>query len=104
MSHRTLVLFYNDQAHMWSKDPELGQKIIRAMHDCDDLEGQGGRVIECAHADTQTVMLLDSYNGTPVAHGMWSRNETNEQRDLKLLREWADKMGYSLRKKSRPAG
>ena len=100
MGHRTVVVLYNDHAHQWSKDPELGRKIMLAMHDRDVIEGHIGRVIECTHADDQTLMLLDSYNGTPVAHGMWSRLEDGDKVKEKMLRDMADRLGFRVVRKT----
>lgn len=107
MGFRTTVILYNDRCHEWAADPQLGQKISRAMNyansaDTDDLRNadlQYGRVVECAHADTQTLAVLDSYNLTPIARSHWGPNETAEQRDLRLLKEAADRLGYRLVKK-----
>lgn len=99
MGYRTTVILFNDQADEWQNDPELGKKIMRAAMDREMLEGRVGRVIECDHADVQRVFVIDSYNGDSVATSLWSRTETTEQRDVKLLREWADRLGYTIRKK-----
>lgn len=103
MGFRTLVLLHNDLAHEWGHDPELGQKIQRAMnyvHDADKGRIDNyGSVVECTHADNQTLFQVDSYHATPVAHSFWSRGETDEQVKLKLLRDMADRLGYRLVKK-----
>ena len=65
MGYRTVVVFNNDQASTWENDPELGKKIARDMHRYGDgrtpLEQIGGRVLECTHADTQTLAILDGF-------------------------------------------
>jgi hypothetical protein len=104
MGFRTVVILNNDLAHEWSHDPELGNKIVRDMNYVNDKDrfselSNYGRVIECTHADTQTLMLIDSLQGTPVAHGFWSRTEDADAIKLKMLRDMADRLGYRISKK-----
>lgn len=108
MGNRTVVIFYNDQASEWSKDEKLGQKIaiglnyalgLRPPDDNTPANLQYGRIVQCAHADTQSLVVLDSYNMRPLVHSFWSRTESHEETDLRLLREAADRLGYVLHKK-----
>lgn len=106
MGFRTVVVLFNDLASDWENDPTLGKKISRAMnfatrhdpshHDRADLGY--GRVVECAHADTQTLAVLDGYNMFQIAHTNWQPDVTNEEIQLKLLKEAAEKLGYKLTK------
>lgn len=103
MGFRTVVVFNNDLTHTWEKDPELGRKIMMDMHrhpnvGISALEAIGGRVIECTHADTQTLVVMDGYSGDPVAYGHWHRGQTEEQKQLALLKDLADKLGYRVSK------
>lgn len=104
MGFRTLVLLHNDRTSEWEKDPELGRKIMIGMNHTHDKDHFGpanldyGRVVECTHADTQTLAVIDSYHFDALAHGHWHQGQTHEQRDLALLKQLAAKMGYSLRK------
>lgn len=105
MGWRTLVLFSNDRCSEWQHDPLLGQKIAYGMNSTHDksLDSMAnlsyGRVVQCAHADDQTLAVIDHYDFKPIGYGMWGRDETPEQRDLKLLRDAADRLGYTLTKK-----
>ena len=104
MGFRTVVLLANDLAHEWQNDPELGKKIARDMNYINDSNERGtlgsyGRVIECTHADSQTLMQIDSLHGTPVAHGHWHRGQKPEDATLALLRDMADRLGYRISKK-----
>lgn len=109
MGFRTTVLLYNDYMGDWSKNPHLGQMIARAANfavgGAGDKDGARlenfGAVVECAHADTQTIAVLDSYRFSPLAHSMWRQNESNADRDVRLLKEAADKLGYRLVAKSK---
>lgn len=104
MGFRTVVILNNDLCHEWRSDPKLGEKIA---YDMNNVDGQRftklenfGVVIECTHADTQTLMLLDSLQGTPVAHSMWSRVESAEEVKVKMLRDMAGLLGYRIVKKA----
>lgn len=102
MGYRTVVVLINDQAHEWMKDPELGKKISMAMNGRRGGEDLGyGRVVECCHADQQTLAVIDSYNFTGIAHGYWSGNETDVETQRKLLADAASKIGYKLIKDSK---
>ena len=73
MGFRTVVMLSNDMCHAWSTDAELGQKIQKAMnyawvtdsdpYSRDNRVGNYGRVVECVHADTQTLSILNHYDG-----------------------------------------
>lgn len=105
MGYRTIVVLYNDEAHTWENDPELGKKISRiaACRYPDGIKGQQhleyGKVVQHAHADCQTLVVFDSYNMIPLAEGNWNAAETNEDIQLKLLKDAASKLGYRLVKK-----
>jgi hypothetical protein len=90
----------NDRHSEWSKDAELGRKIGYAMNDRSGGNLGYGRVVQCVHADTQTLAVLDMYDGfTVLANGCWQHGQKDDEVALKLLKEAADKLGYSLRKK-----
>lgn len=107
MGFRTLVLLYNDQAGQWSNDAELGKKISHAMNFATGssanpearLDGYGA-VVQCAHADVQTLAVVDSYQFQPLSNSLWRQGEPFEDRNLRLLKEAADALGYRLVKKS----
>ena len=101
MGFRTVVVLSNDQAHEWKNDPELGKKIFYAAQPGGwSAALQYGKIIECVHADTQTLAVLDGYGGKPVAYTHWNREQTDEIRNLALLKELADKLGYRVVKKN----
>jgi hypothetical protein len=105
MGSRTVVLLYNDHCSEWQNDPDLGKKIAVGMNYTHDKEWGNpsdlhyGRVVECTHADTQTIALLDSYRMTPLVHSFWRRDETDADKHVRLLKELADKLGYRVVKK-----
>lgn len=104
MGFRTVVVLFNDQASDWMNDPELGKKISMASNGFghrNDGDIHYGRVVECCHADQITLGMFDSYNFKPMGYGMWSRDETDEETQLRMLKEAADKLGYRLTKKAK---
>ena len=107
MGYRTVVILFNDQASEWKKDPELGKKIAAGMNFAMGSDGEElhtpadlryGRVVECAHADQQTLAVIDSYSFKPIAHSNWYAKELPEDVEIKLLCAAARKHGYRLSK------
>ena len=107
MGFRTVVMLSNDMAHQWEKDPELGRKIGLAMNYANSPErrdmasvGGYGQVVECVHADQQTLAMLDGYTAFKYVDSQpWTRG-TDETGDvLRLLKSAANKLGYRLVKK-----
>jgi hypothetical protein len=100
MGHRTVVVLSNDQP--WDRDPDLGRKISEAASylSAGRRDGffLGGNVIEQVHADTNTLMVIDSLSGTAMARNQWHAGQTEQQRNFDLLKEMAERMGYGLRK------
>ncbi len=102
MGFRTIVLLHNDDQHNWSKDPDLGNLIATAAssprsQDEPQRVGPGyGTVIECTHADTQRLAVLDSYSMTTLATGHWATGNLEKMRDLALLKLAAQKLGYKM--------
>ena len=106
MGLRTVVVLNNDRSREWENDPELGKKIMRAgsmvsagYGDTARREFLYGEVVEQVHADVQTLIVADGYGGKHMVRTYWYRNQSNESRDLELLRKLAEKMGYNLHKK-----
>lgn len=109
MGYRTVVILENDRSNEWMYDPELGRKIHHAASfafsgasaDYDSNRRIGyGTVVECAHADVQSMIVLDGYNADPVSSSIWRPNDNLRAMKLRLLREAADKLGFRIVKKS----
>lgn len=108
MGFRTVVMLNNDQADRWGSDPQLGAKIRTAMNDVKNQYGlnhgyDGVKVVECVHADTVTLAILEYYQGFDELS--WNGNyggtdEIRKQRKIDLLKMAAEKFGYKLVKKS----
>ena len=105
MGYRTVVILNNDLSHKWSDDPKLGRQIDVAagkrFMSNDGGHFTYGNVIEVAHSDCQTLGIIDSHTFYPLAHTNWYQNQTGAQRNLQLLKDAADKMGYRLVRKSK---
>ena len=99
MGYRTVVVLANDDQHNWEQDPELGKKIAKAAANVQRLDSQSfayGSVVEVQHADCQRLVVLDSYNGTPIAEKPWYRNESRVEIEVALVRQAARQLGYRL--------
>lgn len=107
MGFRTVVILFNDQTSQWGNDPLLGKKIIEQSSRLSDTRQVDpgsigyGRVVQCQHADTQTLAVLDNYQLTPLAHSHWYSAQEKNAMVEELLRNAADKLGYRLVKKSK---
>ncbi|MFM0141795.1 hypothetical protein [Paraburkholderia sp. RL18-085-BIA-A] len=94
----------NDMCHQWEKDAMLGEKISRAMNYASDPArrdmasvGGYGAVVECVHADNQTLAMLDGYTAfTHVDSQSWMRGEGDDTAVVRLLKSAAKKLGYRL--------
>ena len=96
MGNLTVVMLSNDYAHEWEKDPKLGEKIAMAMNRKEAI-GQYGQVVECEHADTRTLAILDGYTFfTPMAYTSWTQNQDITDMQIELLKEAANKLGFKL--------
>ena len=111
MGYRTVVVLSNDQASTWEKDPKLGEKIAHAMNfamgtmtdeDKRNAHFGYGRVVECAHADLNTLAMLNNYGMDTLGHGSWLRGQEPDAAMLELLKSAADRMGFTLTKKRTP--
>lgn len=104
MGFRTVVILHNDRSSEWRDDPELGRKIAHSMNYAhsrgynSEASFGYGSVVECAHADTQTIAVIDSYRMYAISHRNWYPEQSVEDRDVALLRQAAKKYGYRLHK------
>ena len=111
MGFRTVVMLSNDHCHEWSKDPKLGEKIATAMNYASDLPeyrerarlGSYGQVVECCHADTITVAVLDGYTSFhPLGYSGCSYGPTTDKHVVDAMKHAAAKIGYRLVKLPTP--
>lgn len=66
----------------------LGKKIARAMSHAGEGGSESpideyGAVVQCVHADTQTIAVLDGYTKfVPLAYRDWRRDEQDDEVNL----------------------
>ena len=100
MGYRTLVVLNNDLMGHWQNDPHLGKGIASAAAGHrDNRVGDYGSVLQSVNADTQSLLVVDSLSAVSLATSSWVRGEESEAVALKLLKEAADKLGYTLHRK-----
>lgn len=111
MGYRTVVVLSNDRASEWENDPELGRKIAHAMNfamgtmtdeDARNAHFGSGRVVECAHADLNTLAMISNYGMKTLGHGSWRSGQEQDAAMLDLLKSAADRLGLTLTKKRAP--
>jgi hypothetical protein len=101
MGFRTIVILDNDRADEWSTDPDLGAKIANAMNHVNTpaADFYSGKVVENAHADTQSLAVIDSLEYRLLASDYWtSKSGDDDAVTLRLLRRAAAVCGYRLAK------
>ena len=103
MGYRTIIALSNDRSSDWERNPDLGREIMTLSASREDRAGSASRIgltlVECTHADTQSLIIADGYAAVPVAYSNWHRGQTADQRNLALLKELADSLGYRIAKK-----
>lgn len=114
MGFNTVVLVLNDAVHEISKDPAFGKKLAEAIHaqpgrDAGHARYQGtedvsagshcsaATVISSRHADDMQVVAIGGNTG--VYLGTTYGFPHDDAGKIKLLKQLAEQMGYSLRKK-----
>lgn len=107
MGFRTVVILNNDMMGEWSKDPLLGEMIARdsatpflgGKREREHLNNYGS-VVQCCHADHQSLAVIDSLGMQVITNTTWHSGQTVDERNLTLLKQMADQMGYRLVKKN----
>lgn len=100
MGYRTVVILQNDLANEWRDDPNLGRLIAEHAHyPADERHFKYGNVAECVHNDVRTLMDIDAGRADTVAHVNWYAGCADEDQRLRLLKQFADSMGYTIRRK-----
>lgn len=105
MGYRTVVIFLNDHSSEWLTKPDLGQEILQASsytYDTSVLSKANlgyARVVQCTHADTQTLGIFEHYSFQPLLHSSWGRDEDQEGMNFRMLQAAADSLGYNLVRK-----
>ncbi len=100
MGFRTVVILDNDAIHNWENDPDLGKKIIAAQSLNGFLPGSIGRVVEVKHSSVVTLAKIEGHTLEPIIRDTFDPAFNSEAVNLSIIRQAAEQMGYSLRKKS----
>uniref|UniRef100_A0A6M3LQK3 Uncharacterized protein n=1 Tax=viral metagenome TaxID=1070528 RepID=A0A6M3LQK3_9ZZZZ len=107
MGFNSTIMICNDHLHDIENDPKFGAKVSNAIG-CYDYDTRpflynGLQVIETHHADGIIVSAVGGNGGKLLGDGGWSRNlvtyKDGEDWKIKVLRELANNLGYSIRKK-----
>ena len=108
MGFNTTVVAMNDALHDIERDPDFGKKLSRAIseifgeRDPIDVSAMGhcnaATVIETHHADQTAIVTVGGNYGTLQAYS-WGHSHHTAESAEKHLREWADKLGFTLSKK-----
>lgn len=104
MGFRTTIILNNDHLDLLKTDPDIGNKIYQAacgfnfFHDGNI--GNLGQVVDVSHADVARVGILCPNGTFSFAEMASSTNWQDDNIQLNLLKEAADKLGYRLVKKS----
>jgi hypothetical protein len=109
MGYNTVVEINND---MFSDIEEHPEAFVREIHrQMNPFPGEDGtinlpqrynvgRVVGCYHADMTQLILAGGNTGSLVLTTYGGRGAHNDaEAQLRVLKEWADKLGYQISKK-----
>lgn len=112
MGYNTTVIVLNDALHEIERDPQFGKKLSDAIlkHACSraadvrrgvDVSAgnhiNAATVIESHHADGNAIVAIGGNCGSIVGHTFGTHHKPEDRE--KILRELANQLGYTLRKK-----
>lgn len=103
MGYRTIIVLNNDEANVWGNNP-LGKAITVASGKKISNRGgeillngvQIGNVIDCEHADTESIVHFSSLHGTTLGRSFYNSRMTEEDQREAMIVELAESMGYKL--------
>jgi hypothetical protein len=102
MGFNTVVTICNDMLGDYERNPERFTKIIcggALKHDGEDQWGI--TVLPSDHADATQLVAAGGNYATKVHTGWYVGSHHTEEGQEKLLRQWADSLGYHLVKKTK---
>lgn len=109
MGFNSTVLVLNDRMGEIERDPEAFVKemlnaIQRSGYPDDQVDFYPGQstVMSMAHADTVTILAVGGNCATKLGQFHNGGHHHTEEAQVQLLRQLADKYGFSLRKKPAP--
>ena len=103
MGYRTIIVLDNDDTNLWGDDP-LGKAITSASGKKISnlggeimLEGnQIGTIIDCEHADIESLVHFSSLSGTVLAKNIHNSRVSEQELRENMLKEIASSMGFTL--------
>ena len=111
MGFNSTVLILNDRLSEIRREPErfveeMLNGIARSGYPVEEVGFHPGQstVMSCAHADTVTILAVGGNCSTILGRFHNGGAHHTEEAQVKLLRELADKYGFSLRKKPAKKG
>jgi hypothetical protein len=110
MGFNSTVLVLNDRLGEIERNPEEFVKEMLYAIQRSGVDKQEGfhpgqtTVMSCAHADTVTILAVGGNCATVMGRVHNGGHHHTEEDQVKLLRELADKYGFSLRKKPAKKG
>jgi hypothetical protein len=104
MGFNSTVLILNDRLHEIAEDPEFGKRIsdgITSLNYDPQKEYITGQtsVIETHHADNTAVIAVGGNHATVLGYTYGTLSHHKEEDQIEILKQLAEKYGYSLRKK-----
>jgi hypothetical protein len=108
MGYNSTVVVLNDALGDIERDPDFGKKLVNAIMSMpisisgvDVTAGchcNAARVIESHHADNTTLVAIGGNDGEKYVE-TFGWNITDDKFKLRLLQEFADRLGYRVVKK-----
>lgn len=107
MGFNTSMIIMNDALDAIEKDPEFGKKVVEAVrrvhreHDIDIPSGpnvNAATVIETHHADVTTILAFGG-NYATIIHETYGYRHHDPDFKLRLLKELAESLGFTIAKK-----
>ena len=107
MGYNTTVVVMNDSLDAIERDPEFGKNLSKAISQLRfgrsvDVPALGhcnaATAVETHHADNTTLIAVGGNYATLLATS-WGYSHHKTEDAERLLRAWADKLGFVLHKK-----
>jgi len=109
MGYNSTVIIMNDCLSEIRKDQRFGEKISDAILELNTFDKEvdissgcccnAATVVDCHHADSTSLIAVGGNCASVVQYVGGSAHHTIESQE-RILREWADRMGFKLVKKT----
>jgi len=113
MGYNTTVVVHNDALNAIENDKDFGKNLARAIIHLDITRDRiidvpagnycnAVEIIESHHADNLEAVVVGANAGWKLGYaGHWSINAHTDEGKVQILKNLAEQMGYTLRKKAR---